>query len=355
MNILIIEDNSDHLDVITDALESITEVDVTTKAASSLAEGNRLLLTECFDACLCDLNLPDSPLEQTVEWLASRSFPVPIIILTSINSLQIAKTLLNKGIQDYITKDDISPQLLFRTCRYAIDRWKHQREIESYNKDMKAFCSSLSHDFNGQIIRIKGVSNILKLDLEERLVLTPGELTLFEYLNNSTTEIHQLVDDLQHYLAMEYTLKSDEIVDMNRVISKASAALKASVDKEFIINVEKSLPKFRGNATLLHLLFHNLFSNSIKFNENSPVITISFEETDQLLQISVKDNGIGFNTDKSHEIFTPFKRLAHKNSYNGSGLGLSIVKRIIEKHDGSIKVESEIDKGSLFTLNFIKD
>ncbi|MDO7085267.1 ATP-binding protein [Pseudocolwellia sp. AS88] len=355
MNILIIEDNSDHLDVITDALESITEVNVNIIAASSLAEGNRLLLTERFDACLCDLNLPDSPLEQTVEWLATRSFPVPIIILTSINSLQIAKTLLNKGIQDYISKDDISPQLLFRTCRYAIDRWKHQREIETYNKDMKAFCSSLSHDFNGQIIRIKGVSSILKLDLEERLELTPGELTLFEYLNNSTAEIHQLVDDLQHYLAMEYTLKSDEVVDMNRVISKASAALKASVDKEFVINVEKSLPKFRGNATLLHLLFHNLFSNSIKFNENSPVITISFEETDQLLQISVKDNGIGFNTDKSHEIFTPFKRLAHKNSYNGSGLGLSIVKRIIEKHDGSIKVESEIDKGSLFTLNFIKD
>ena len=138
------------------------------------------------------------------------------VILTSINSIQIAKTLLSKGIQDYISKDDISPQLLFRTCRYAIDRWKHQREIETYNKDMKAFCSSLSHDFNGQIIRIKGVSNILKLDLEERLVLTPGELTLFEYLNNSTAEIHQLVDDLQHYLAMEYTLKSDEIIDLHK-------------------------------------------------------------------------------------------------------------------------------------------
>jgi len=355
LNILIIEDNSDHLDVITDALESITEVDVNIIAASSLSEGNRLILSERYDACLCDLNLPDSPLEQTVEWLATHSFPVPIVILTSINSIQIAKTLLSKGIQDYISKDDISPQLLFRTCRYAIDRWKHQREIETYNKDMKAFCSSLSHDFNGQIIRIKGVSNILKLDLEERLVLTPGELTLFEYLNNSTAEIHQLVDDLQHYLAMEYTLKSDEIIDLHRVINKASAALKASVNKDFVINVEKSLPKFRGNTALMHLLFHNLFSNSIKFNQNSPVISVSFEETDQLLQIFVKDNGIGFNTDKSHEMFTPFKRLSHKNSYNGSGLGLSIVKRIIEKHDGSIKVESEIDKGSLFTLIFVKD
>ncbi|WP_426359319.1 sensor histidine kinase [Pseudocolwellia sp. HL-MZ19] len=355
MNILIIEDNSDHLDVIKDALESITEVDVTTIAVDSIAEGNRLLLTEHFDACLCDLNLPDSPLEQTVEWLATRNFPAPIVILTSINSIQITKTLLNKGIQDYIIKDDISPLLLFRTCRYAIERWKHQREIETYNKDMKAFCSSLSHDFNGQIIRIKGVSAILKLDLEERLDLTPGEVTLFEYLNNSTAEIHQLVDDLQHYLAMEYSQKSNDIVDLNRVINKASAVLKVSVEKEFVIKVERPLPKFRGNTALMHLLFHNLFSNSIKFNENSPIITVTFEETDQLLQISVKDNGIGFDTDKSYDMFTPFKRLAHKNSYNGSGLGLSIVKRIVEKHDGSIKVESEIDKGSLFTLNFIKE
>ena len=354
MNILIIEDNSDHLAFITDVLDSITEFDVVVSSAETIAEGNKLLLNERFDICLCDLHLPDSSIDETVEWLGSQSFPVPIIILTSINSVEIAKTLLNKGIQDYIAKDDMSPQLLYRTCRYAIERWKHQRDIESYNKDMKAFCSSLSHDFNGQIIRIKGVSSMLKLDLEERVKLTAGEETLFDYLNQSTTEIQQLVEDLQQYLSMEYTENSNVMVDLNRVIHKVTKSLTAAHPHKFIVNTENTLPHIYGNNSLMHLLFQNLIGNSIKFNQDVPVITISSQTKGNIHQIKVQDNGIGFDVDKATEIFKPFKRLAHKNSYTGSGLGLSIVKRIIEKHKGSIKVESEINKGSCFIMSFLK-
>ncbi|WP_077339156.1 hybrid sensor histidine kinase/response regulator [Pseudocolwellia agarivorans] len=355
MKVLIIEDNPDHRELIEDALHLIKDVRVKISSAATAESGKSMLLNRNYDACLCDLQLPDSTIEETIEWLGSQRFSTPIIILTSLNNLQIAKDLLNQGIQDYIPKNEISPQLLYRTCRYAIDRWRHQQVIEEHNKDMKAFCASLSHDFNGQINHIKLISDILKTDLEARVTLTPDEKNWFKYLNTSTTAIHELVYSLQQYLLVGSTKRVFELVNLADVVNEVVELLKESVDKDFTLNIKTPLPTIKGNAGLLHLLFQNLIGNSIKFNENVPEIFLSSKENGRIVSIYIQDNGIGFDVEKTKEIFTPFKRLADKSKYPGSGIGLSIVKQVIDHHRGSIQVESEIGVGSCFILNFLKE
>lgn len=354
LKILLIEDNPDHVELIEDALKSMSDKQVEVCSEATLLTGVKRLREEQFDICFFDLKLPDSTIEQTVELLSNDTFGLPIVILSSLNSIDIAKDLLNQGVQDYLPKDEITPPLLYRTCRYAIERWQHQQSIEAFNQDMQAFCSSLSHDFSGHIVRIKGVSNLLKNELIKRVELSPEESKWFTYLETSTQNIHSLVKDLQHYLSVSHSNKEFFTVDLNEVIKSVIDSLKTANERDFNVDIVGTLPNLHASSALLHLLFHNLLSNAIKFNENTPEITFSSLEKGDYIEISVKDNGIGFALEDKDTIFSPFQRLENNKNYTGSGLGLSIVKRIVEHHEGSMQVESELGKGSCFTVIFKK-
>jgi signal transduction histidine kinase len=355
MKVIVIEDNPDHFEIIEDAFASITEIQVTIVRAETLLAGKERLSAEYFDICLCDLQLPDSAINQTVAWLSLQTNSLPMVILTSLNSIEVAQTLLNKGVQDYLSKDELTPQLLYKTCRYAIERFRHQQEVAGYNQDMQIFCASLSHDFNGHISRIMGVSKALKSDLIKRTDCTVDELKWFDYLDKSTTEIHNLVSDLQRYLSLGYTNQTFEKVSLERVVEKVISSLKNSTQISFEVKISNELITIKGNMALLQVLFQNLIANSIKFNNRSPTIDISTKDIGNYVQVIIQDNGIGFDPVHAEKIFSPFNRLANGKKFAGSGLGLSIVKRIIEHHNGSIEAYSELAVGSKFTLTFKKD
>lgn len=354
MKVLVIEDNPDHFEIIEDAFFSISEIKAQIVSVDTLSLGIEKLVSESFDICLCDLQLPDSPIEQTVEWLSSQTHSLPLVILTSLNSIDIAESLLNRGVQDYLAKDELTPRLLHKTCRYAIERWKHQQYVDEHNKDMQAFCSSLSHDFNGHINRIMGVSKALQEDLSVRVSFTPSDVNWFNYLNKSTKEIHTLVSDLHEYLSVGYAEKEFIAINIVDVIKNVVDTIRNTFQVEFTVNIPDSHYVLQGNVALLQLLFQNLLSNSLKFNDNVPVIDISCRESGEYIEVELQDNGMGFDASFTKEIFKPFSRLSRGKKYPGSGLGLSIVKRIMEHHNGLIDVHSKIDKGARFNLKFLK-
>ncbi|MBA6340378.1 response regulator [Colwellia sp. MB02u-10] len=355
MKVIVIEDNPDHFEIIEDAFASITGINAQVVRADTLAAGKSLLFSEYFDICLCDLQLPDSSIAQTVDWLSSQTHPLPMVTLTSLHSIEIAQNLLHKGVQDYLSKDELTAQLLYKTCQYAIERFRHQQEATGYNQDMQVFCDSLSHDFNGHINRIKGVSRALKSDLMERTSCTADELQWFDYLETSTSEVQNLVSDLQSYLSVGYVNQSFETVCLKLVVKKVVASLKSALQIDFEANMPNELPTISGNPALLQLLFQNLIANSIKFNNNQPIIDITMKDNGNYIDIVLRDNGIGFDPIHAQKIFSPFNRLANGKKFSGSGLGLSIVKRIVAHHDGSIEAHSALGVGSKFTLKFKKE
>lgn len=354
MKILIIEDNPDHLDLIEDLLHSKPFAAVTVLSEVTLESGKHRLATESVDVCLCDLNLPDSQVDTTVEWmtLAAKSFPV--VTLTSLSSGEVADRLLSAGVQDYISKEALTSDALYRACRYAIERWKHQQRITEHNKDMQTFCSSLSHDFNGHINRIVMISNALQSDLQGRYELSDGDKRWFELLDSSTNGIKALVYNLHQYLTVEYSNRAFEKVDLSDVLQQAERSIRLAGSKSFTLHCGKTLPAVKGNHGLLQLMLQNLLNNSIKFCEQAPEITISHSQDTQSVTIIIADNGIGFDTSKAVTLFKPFQRQANSVNYPGTGLGLSIVKRIVEYHGGDISVASVPDEGSTFTISLPK-
>ena len=352
MKLLIIEDNQDHYELIEDMLSVIDDFKVSLVHETRLKQGANRLISEQFDLCLCDLKLADSSIEETVAWLSSQSTILPIIALTSLNSLEVARGLLKQGVQDYIAKDDLSVPLLYKTCRYAVERWHYQQRIEAYNQDMQIFCASLSHDFNGHISKIMCVSDILRSDISKRIPLTVNDNALFDYIENSTNRIIDLTAGLQQYLSVGYSQKEFQEVNLTELLTNVVVSIRSSTTAIFEAKIQKVFPVIQGSAPLLHILFHNLISNAIKFNEKTPKITVSCTIEEQSVTICVQDNGIGFDVKEANYIFSPFYRLKNSKKITGSGLGLSIVKRVVEHHHAAIRVESELGVGSKFILTF---
>ena len=115
------------------------------------------------------------------------------------------------------------------------------------------------------------------------------------------------------------------------------------------------MPKVFGEKLTLEQVFQNLLSNAIKYNDKEKgIIIVSCEETDQDFSFSIRDNGIGINKKYFDRIFQVFQTLHSRDTYESTGIGLSIVKKVIERHKGTITVKSEVDKGSTFTVTLPK-
>ncbi|PCK09332.1 MAG: hypothetical protein COA42_04820 [Alteromonadaceae bacterium] len=353
MKVLIIEDNSDHFFLIEDALSQAPFDNLSVHHEKRLEPGLEALYRERFDVCLCDLQLPDAPINITVERLKCLNTETPIIVLTSLNSTDIAKDLLQEGIQDYLPKDELSPTLLHRMSMYAIERKNQQLLLEKENADMQTFCASLSHDFKGHLRRITTVIKWIQEAVGKRIDLSTEELEWFHYIDQSTTGIRELVDSLGHFLSSDYVNIESERVALSTLFLQLKHSVMEISDKDIEINIQSGLPFIEGNVSQLTIMFHNLIVNAVKYNESIPRIDITYEidKPQKYCKIKISDNGIGIDEKHFDSIFRPFERLHGPDKYSGSGLGLSIVKRIVEQHHGKISVESAPKQGSIFVIS----
>jgi light-regulated signal transduction histidine kinase (bacteriophytochrome) len=142
-------------------------------------------------------------------------------------------------------------------------------------------------------------------------------------------------------------------VDLKLILEKSKRQLINEIRKTETFIESDNLPVVKGDAKQLSRLFFSLLDNAIKFRgQNPPIIDVTSKEDDDQWQISIKDNGIGIDPVYHKEVFQIFKTLHPKNRFGGRGIGLSIAKRIVEKHNGRIWIESKPGKGTaiIFTI-----
>ena len=351
MQILLVEDNPDHYEIIRSALVGFDYGVAKVIHETNLADASKRINEEDYDVILFDLSLPDSSIQETVNFLTHLDINSPIVVLSSLDDLGIAKELLRHQIQDYIPKDEISPSFLNRVCTYAIERKIQQNKLEQRNKDMRAFCSMLSHDFKGAVRRIGHIATFLQEDISERTELTEKEVKFFQSIQKNTNSIQSMVDSLHEYLTVSYTSVSFELIDTQDVIENLENELNENQDKPFKLVQQGELFPIYGHRSLITHLLLNLFNNAIKYNNNQPEIIFSMsKEKNDKLKLVIKDNGIGIDSKFHEDIFKPFKRLFSSDEYTGTGLGLSIVNRVVELHKGSIELESQPEHGTTFTI-----
>lgn len=192
-------------------------------------------------------------------------------------------------------------------------------------------------------------------DLQEAGIKAPDEFELLEKAQSNSDMLLKMINGLVDYLVADVAVPLDEVIDVNDVNDIVSTVL-AMREQQGSVSPKVhwlSQPKFRGSNTQMQVVFKNLIENAIKYNENDPEITISHEEDSMSdrVTISNKDNGIGMSEAYLDKIFTPFTRLNTAAEYEGSGLGLSIVRKMVLNHDGDISVESTPGCGSTFYVS----
>ena len=225
-------------------------------------------------------------------------------------------------------------------------------ELERSNQNLEEFAHAASHDLKEPIRKVKFFIDRLKEQLIKNL--TPDQLHTFTRIETASNRMESLVDDLLMYSEVSDIPLSKEQVDLNHKLQQVMEDLELDIQqKQALIRIEE-LPVVRGFGRQLQQLFQNLLSNSLKYSKHDTppriAVTASVEKkNDQLYDvIRIEDNGIGFEQVYADQIFGMFARLHGKGQYHGTGIGLSIAKKVTENHHGMIRAEGESGKGATF-------
>ncbi|MDD1715482.1 MAG: PAS domain S-box protein [Methanolinea sp.] len=221
------------------------------------------------------------------------------------------------------------------------------QQLEEVNRDLESFTYSVSHDLRAPLRAISGYSSIL---LSELKGLSPRDRTYLEVLRQNAHEMGRLIDDLLNFSRLGRQSLKKERVYPERIIRQIIPEFLKDPSNQEVEFLVYTLPPCQADAGLLKQVYFNLLSNAIKFTRlrKGRKVEIGARELDGTTVYYIRDNGIGFDMKYSGKIFGVFQRLHTTEEYEGTGVGLAIVQRIIDLHGGRIWVESEVDQGTTF-------
>ncbi len=227
------------------------------------------------------------------------------------------------------------------------------RELEIVNKELEAFSYSVSHDLRTPLRAISGYSMMLKEDYGSKLD-AEGNRIMDAILSN-TKMMGQLIDDLLTFSKMARLETIYVSIDMNRLVQRCLEDL-TNEQSGHVITVA-ALPACSGDATMLRQAWFNLLGNAIKYSskKEKPQIEIGAIDDPGFHVYYVKDNGAGFDMKYANKLFGVFQRLHRQDEFEGTGLGLALVKRIISKHGGEIWADASPNKGATFYFSVPKN
>lgn len=227
--------------------------------------------------------------------------------------------------------------------------------IDAY-EELESFSYTVSHDLRAPLRTIEGFVRILEEDYGEQL--DEYGISVIQTIINSVAKMNLFIDDI---LKLSKLNKNELIIndlDVRPLLREIADELVRSEPKQrqLEVIVADDLPTIFADRTLIHQLFTNLISNSIKYTRNreQALIVIEGKDNQNSTQFSITDNGIGFDTKYADKIFGIFSRLVTEQEYEGTGVGLAIVHRIVLRHKGKIWVESQVGKGTTFYIEFPK-
>jgi signal transduction histidine kinase len=401
IKILVVDDKEDNLF----SIEAILEKDNYTivKANSGRAALKILLNEQDFSLILMDVQMPDMNGFETASIIYQRDKlkHIPIIFITAHHSDEehIFQAYRAGGV-DYIYKP-IKPELLQAKVSVFIELYRKtnqliaqerkllnanktlQTEIEerkvieqqmrmlnkqllennntlkAINEELDRFAFVASHDLQEPLRKIMLFSD--KILLKNNVDIETSKYLL--KIVDSSHRMQMLIHDLLRFSRHDVHAKDFVETDLNTIINEVILELDTEIEmSKAKINIEP-LPKISAIQSLMHQLFLNLLNNAIKFRKKDtpPLINIYAEKTNPLkinkeirdtnyYKICIEDNGIGFDAKYAKDIFVVFKRLHSYHEYEGTGIGLSICKKIVQKHNGSIYAQSKINVGSTFIL-----
>jgi len=242
-----------------------------------------------------------------------------------------------------------------RSFREELEKTVLERTVElrRSNEDLERFAHVASHDLKEPVRKILTYSDRIKTKYEH--VLGEGSL-LLDKLTKSASRLNQMIDSILIFSTVNSESHAVETVDMNVTVENAIDDLELIIAEKGADIQAGDLPVIEGSSVLLHQLFYNLLNNALKFSRAgvAPVIKIESQllagSDDGQVEFKIIDNGIGFSEMDAKKIFKSFVRLHPKDRFEGTGLGLALCKRIVERHSGQIEAHGSIGGGAIFLI-----
>jgi PAS domain S-box-containing protein len=222
--------------------------------------------------------------------------------------------------------------------------------LKAVNAELESFTYSVSHDLRAPIRQIQGFSKILAEHLGERA--DPETAHLLRRIDEGSQQMGRLVDDLLHLAQIGQQAAKVRSTALDSLVDEVVTNMRAEITDRDIEWRIGALPTVVCDPGLMRIVFTNLLSNAVKYTRPREKAVIEVDQTvkDEQLVIYVRDNGVGFDMKYSDKLFGVFQRLHRVDEFEGAGVGLATVQRIIRKHRGTIWADARLDEGATFSF-----
>ena len=369
IRVLLVEDDEDDYILIRDLLNEVPQQQFQLDWVATFPEAVMMVEHQHHDVYLVDYRLGEHDGLELLELINTRN-NAPVIVLSGQGDRELDIAALRSGAADYLDKTYLHSSLLEHYIRSSIDRnlalialqeseqkyrelfereTQLRQELTRSNAELQEFAYIASHDLQEPLRAISGYTKLLQTEYVTQLDSTAHEYMSF--VIDGTQRMQGLIKDLLAYSRVSTSERVLTVVDCNSAVQEAISNLQVSINESQAEIIDRDLPCLMAERTQIVQLFQNLLNNAIKFREGDipPKIVIQAQlQADGYWLFSIKDNGIGISPEYYDRIFKIFKRLHTQREFSGTGVGLALCRKIVERHGGKIWVESQLGNSTTF-------
>lgn len=374
LKVLLIEDNLAEARLLQEFIKLKKAQKFSLVHVQKLQDGINQLNSEKYDIILLDLTLPDSEGLSSIPKLIEKDPSISIIVLTNINDEELAIEAVREGVQDYLVKKQVNPDILVRSCRYAIERKQFLEQLRTANQTLEAqienktiellksqevnqlkseFVTMLSHDIRNPLNTILLAAGLLQKYNEE--LTNDGRINHLQLIRKAIKDVSNLLDEASLIGKSDSGKLSykPQILNLEKLcyeFIEQAQLLAQEKQLNLIFTSSEHCFEFWGDEPLLKHIINNLLNNAIKYSIPGGTVFFELIKQEKDIILRFQDQGIGITEEDQKQLFQPFHRGENVGIIPGTGLGLTIVKQCIQDHGGDITVNSQVGVGSTFTV-----
>jgi len=388
IKVLLIEDNPGDARLIGETLAEVKGALFDLECANKLSTGLERLAAGDIDVILLDLSLPDSRTFDTFAKAQAQAPEVPIVVLTGLDDEELAVKAVRGGAQDYLVKGQVDSNLLARAMRYAIERKRMEEELRRYSEHLEELVEERTRQLkesqeqllkSERLAAIGEVAAMVGHDLRNPLqaitnavfvINNMGEVMSYlrekpstppfnrERLSKELTQLREMIDVIDDSVRYANKVVSDLLdfakipkpdfqeVDLNSLIRDVLSTMKIPRNVTVTTQLDETLPRCKVDPTQMKRVYFNLVTNALQAIPEGGRLTIKSAKKGSIVEVQIMDTGVGIPPQNMKKVFN----VLFTTKAKGAGLGLAVCKKLVEGHRGSIGVESEVGKGSIFTV-----